>query len=200
MKLVTKFVIIFGLMNFLDIILIIPIAFGAWKGFKKGLIIELFTLLALLVGIYSAIHFSDYMVEVVESNFNTQAKYTPIIAFVLTFILAGGVVYFLGKMLEKSINSSGLSGFNKFSGLILGGAKLMFVSAVLVIVIDAIDLRTDIITLQTKNESMLYQPLKTITTTAIPAIEDSELFKKEGLIDILLDKKSTIMDINNSLK
>ncbi len=76
----------------------------------------------------------------------------------------------------------------------------MFVSAVLVIVIDAIDLRTDIITLQTKNESMLYQPLKTITTTAIPAIEDSELFKKEGLIDILLDKKSTIMDINNSLK
>jgi membrane protein required for colicin V production len=200
MKLVTKFVIIFGLMNFLDIILIIPIAFGAWKGFKKGLIIELFTLLALLVGIYSAIHFSDYMVEVVESNFNTQAKYTPIIAFVLTFILAGGVVYFLGKMLEKSINSSGLSGFNKFSGLILGGVKLMFVSAVLVIVIDAIDLRTDIITLQTKNESMLYQPLKTITTTAIPAIEDSELFKKEGLIDILLDKKSTIMDINNSLK
>ena len=88
MKLVTKYVIIFGLMNFLDIILIIPIAFGAWKGFKKGLIIELFTLLALLVGIYSAIHFSDYMVEVVESNFNTQAKYTPIIAFALTFISA----------------------------------------------------------------------------------------------------------------
>ena len=85
-------------MNYLDILLLIPILFGAWKGFKKGLIIELFTLLALLVGIYAAIHFSDYAVNVLENDFDYTGKYSPVISFVLTFLAVGAMVYFLGKV------------------------------------------------------------------------------------------------------
>jgi membrane protein required for colicin V production len=48
-------------MNSIDILLIIPLVYAAWKGFKHGLIIEVFTLLALFVGIYVGIHFSDFM-------------------------------------------------------------------------------------------------------------------------------------------
>jgi len=48
-------------MNYLDIILVLPLIIGAWRGFKKGFIIELFTLLALLVGLYAGIHFSDFV-------------------------------------------------------------------------------------------------------------------------------------------
>ena len=48
-------------MNFLDILILIPIAYGAYKGFKHGFVIELFTLLAILVGIYVGINFSDYV-------------------------------------------------------------------------------------------------------------------------------------------
>ena len=49
----------FWRMNFLDILILIPILYGAYKGFKHGFVIELFTLLAILVGIYVGIHFSE---------------------------------------------------------------------------------------------------------------------------------------------
>jgi membrane protein required for colicin V production len=186
-------------MNVLDIILFIPIAIGAWKGFRKGLIIELFTLLALLVGIYSAIHFSDYMADVIHNNFNYNGEHTPIISFVLTFLLVGAMVYFLGKAIEKVISTVQLSIFNKLGGLAFGTIKMMFVSAIIVIVIDAIDKRDNIIETKTKNESLLYQPLKTASTTIIPAIKDSQLFKNKSLIEKFLDKDASIEDLKNEL-
>lgn len=189
----------FCLMNVLDIILFIPIAIGAWKGFRKGLIIELFTLLALLVGIYVAIHFSDYMADVIRQNFNYDGDHTPIIAFVLTFLLVGAMVYFLGKAIEKVISTVQLSIFNKLGGLAFGAIKMMFVSAIIVIVIDAIDKRDNIIETKTKNESLLYQPLKTASTTIIPAIEESQLFKNKSLIEKFLDKDSSLKDLKDEL-
>lgn len=186
-------------MNALDIILFIPIAIGAWKGFRKGLIIELFTLLALLVGIYAAIHFSDYMADVILNNFNYKGEHTPIIAFVLTFLLVGAMVYFLGKAIEKVINTAQLGIFNKLGGLAFGAIKMMFVSATIVIVIDAIDKRDNIIETKTKNQSLLYQPLKTVSTTVIPEIKDSQLLNNKGLIEKFLDKESTLNDLKNEL-
>ena len=47
-------------MVFVDILIIIPLIYAAWKGFKHGIIIEVFTLLALFVGIYAGIHFFDF--------------------------------------------------------------------------------------------------------------------------------------------
>jgi membrane protein required for colicin V production len=186
-------------MNVLDIILFIPIAIGAWKGFRKGLIIELFTLLALLVGIYAAIHFSDYMAEVIHNNFNYDGEHTPIIEFVLTFLLVGAMVYLLGKAIEKVISTVKLSIFNKLGGLVFGAIKMMFVSAIIVIVIDAIDKRDNIIETKTKNESLLYQPLKTAGITIIPAIKESQLFNNKSLIEKFLDRDATLEDLKKEL-
>ncbi|MGV6861634.1 MAG: CvpA family protein [Putridiphycobacter sp.] len=186
-------------MNFLDIILLIPILIGAWKGFRKGIIIELFTLLALLVGIYSAIHFSDYMTDLITNNFDYKGEHLPIVSFVLTFLLVGAMVFFLGKAVEKIIKTVQLSMFNKLGGIVLGVIKMMFVSAMIVTVLEAIDKRDDIIDSETKKGSALYQPLKEISQTVIPAIKESRLFKNQGLIDKFLDKNSTLEDLKDEL-
>ena len=48
-------------MNFLDFIFIALFLFAAWKGFKRGFVIELFTFLALFLGLYAGIHFSNFV-------------------------------------------------------------------------------------------------------------------------------------------
>ena len=73
-------------MNYIDILLLIPIIYAAWKGFKHGLIIEIFTLLALFVGIYVGIHFSDFTAKYLRESLGFESKYLPIIAFTLTFL------------------------------------------------------------------------------------------------------------------
>ena len=73
-------------MNFIDIIIIVPLGYAAWQGFKKGFIIELFTLLALLVGIYAGIHFSDWTAQFIRDSFHVEVKYITVVSFSLTFL------------------------------------------------------------------------------------------------------------------
>lgn len=174
-------------MNYLDILLLIPILIGAWRGFKKGIIIELFTLLALLVGIYAAIHFSDYMVNILKDNFDFDGEYTPVVAFVLTFLIVGAMVFFLGKALEKVIKVVQLSALNKFAGVVFGVTKMLFVSSIIVVVLESVDQKNDFISKELKDTSILYEPFKKVSFTTMPAIKESTLFKKDNFFDKIID-------------
>jgi membrane protein required for colicin V production len=48
-------------MNYLDIIIAVPLMYGLIKGFSNGLIKEVTALAALLAGFYVAINFSLYL-------------------------------------------------------------------------------------------------------------------------------------------
>ncbi|MBI3237812.1 MAG: CvpA family protein [Flavobacteriia bacterium] len=100
-------------MNFIDILLIIPIGYAAYKGFKHGFVIELFTLLAILVGIYVGIHFSDFIAAWMKETFEWDSPYLPVVAFTLTFLGVGAMIYFGGKMVEKMVKAVALGPVNK---------------------------------------------------------------------------------------
>lgn len=174
-------------MNYLDILLLVPMLIGAWKGFRNGLIIELFTLLALLVGIYAAIHFSDYAATILETNFDYAGKYAPIISFILTFLVVGAMVFFLGKALEKVISVVQLSAMNKFAGIVFGVTKMMFVSSVIVIILESIDQQNNFISKDLKDSSVLFEPLKKVSTTTMPALKESKLLNNKSFLDTIID-------------
>ena len=56
-------------MNWLDIVLAIPLLWFMYKGFRNGLIIELASLAALILGIYVALHFSFYVKDYLVDSF-----------------------------------------------------------------------------------------------------------------------------------
>ena len=100
-------------MGILDIIFIVPIVWLAYRGFSKGLIIELSTLAALVLGIYVSLHFSYITADFLRDNFDMNQKYLGIISFILTFILVVISLNLLGKLLEKIIDLVALSFLNK---------------------------------------------------------------------------------------
>lgn len=163
-------------MNYLDIVLVLPLIFGAWRGFKKGLIIELFTLLALLVGIYAGIHFSDFMSSILRNHLGIQSEYLPVISFTLIFLGVGAMVYFAGKLIEKAVNAVALSPINKLTGLFFGLVKMLYLTSTLLVIIESYDQRGEIIPDNLKDNSLLYHPVKSISLTTIPALKHSELF------------------------
>jgi len=163
-------------MNYLDILLIIPIIIGAWRGFKKGFIIEIFTLLALLVGIYAGIHFSDMMAVILRENLGFTSKYMPAISFTITFLLVGAMVFFAGKMIEKAIKVVALGTINKFAGMIFGVVKMIFILSIGVVILDAYDQQGDFISDELKSESLLFNPIKNTSIKTMPALQYSELF------------------------
>ena len=50
-------------MNLFDLFLFAPLAYGAYKGYKRGQIKYLFMLMANVVGLYAAFQLTDVVVE-----------------------------------------------------------------------------------------------------------------------------------------
>lgn len=172
-------------MNFIDIIIIAPLLYAAWVGFRKGLIIEIFTLLALLVGIYVGINFSDYTANLLIENFQLEGEYLPVVAFTITFLGVGAMVYFLGKVLEKMLKIASLSFVNKIAGLALGLVKMVYVLSVLIILIETYDERGHFINQEIKEDSALYDPMKSVATFSIPAVEKSSIWLKNSVQEVM---------------
>lgn len=183
-------------MNFVDIILIIPLGYSAWRGFRKGLIIEVFTLLALLVGIYAGIHFSDWTSDRISEYFEIEPNYLPVVAFTVTFLVIGAMVFFAGKMLEQMIKVVNLSPINKILGVLFGMLKMVYTLSILLIILETYDERGDFIPEDLKDSSLLYRPIKVTATATIPAIEESTIWLKNNMHNnVFNDADVTVEDL-----
>ena len=142
-------------MNYLDIIIAILLFLFGFKGFRKGLIIEVVTLLAFGVGIYGAMHFSDFTAEHLQDFMEINPKYLNTIAFVLTFILLAVVVNIIGRWLTNLIKAMNLNFWNKLGGFVFGVAKGVLLCSVLVLVLNNFQL-LGVIKPEVKERSKLY--------------------------------------------
>lgn len=163
-------------MNFIDVLIFIPLAYAGYKGFKRGLIIEVFTLLALLVGLYAGIHFSDYFSEFLKNTFSWNSKYLPVVTFTLIFLAVGAMVYFAGKTIEQLVKVVKLTPLNKFFGLFFAVLKMAYFLSVIVVLTESYDEKGNFFPAEKKEGSLLYKPVKSISTTTIPGLKESTIF------------------------
>jgi len=170
--------------NYFDIIIAVPLIWFGYKGFTKGIIIEITSILAFILGIWGGIHFSDYISDAVIDNVNSE--YEPIISFTIIFVAIVVLVFILGKLLEKIINIAQLKIANKLGGAAFGVAKVVLMLSFLVIIIDRYDQQFSILPKKMKNESALYQPLCDISKMIVPAVQDSGTFT-DAKFDFNLD-------------
>lgn len=168
-------------MNFIDILFLIPIGYAVYKGFKNGFIIEVCTLLALLVGIYAGIHFSDGTANLLKNSWNIHSEYLPVIAFTITFLGVGALVFFGGKMLEKVVDIANLTPLNKFLGILFALIKIFYLLSVFIVLLESYDEKGDFIKEETKQDSLLYEPVKNLSLTTIPRIKESTIFLTNSL-------------------
>ena len=168
-------------MNFIDILLLIPIGYAVYKGFKNCFIIEVCTLLALLVGIYAGIHFSDGTANLLKTSWNIHSEYLPVIAFTITFLGVGALVFFGGKMLEKVVDVANLTPLNKFLGILFALIKIFYLLSVFIVLLESYDEKGDFIKEETKQDSLLYEPVKNLSLTTIPRIKESTIFLTNSL-------------------
>ncbi|MCB0760680.1 MAG: CvpA family protein [Flavobacteriales bacterium] len=165
-------------MNYIDLLLIIPIALGAWKGFRKGLVIEVFSLLALFAGIYLAIHFSDYIANLLTDHVQLKSEYIPIAAFLLTFVAVLIGVHFLGKMIHSLVKMAALELFNKIFGAIFAALKGLLILCIVLLCFKALNTRFGLVPEKLLEESLLFEPLSSLPLVILPAIEDSPWYGK----------------------
>ena len=152
-------------MNKLDIILLLPIGLGFVFGLFKGLIKEITSLAAIVLGIYGAKLLAPFVTRLLISSFHfTEKTALPMSYLVLFAGIAIGLLIF-AKSLEKIFDYMSLGGLNKLFGGIFGALKYALIVSVFLIFFNAIDSRFSIMSSETKKNSFAYKPLMKLAPT-----------------------------------
>jgi membrane protein required for colicin V production len=103
----------------IDILFYIFIALAVIRGWKKGLILALFSLVCGLIGLAAAVKLSAVLATHMKSDLHLASRWIPVIAFVLVFILVIMIVRWAAGLLEKLIQLVLLGWLNKLGGILL---------------------------------------------------------------------------------
>jgi membrane protein required for colicin V production len=158
-------------MHFIDILIIIPLAWSLFRGFGKGLIVELSSLVALFLGILAGIYFSDFVAGLLIEHAGFNPHYTSAIAFTIIFIAVLILVRLLAKAVEKVAKTLALGFFNKVLGAVFAFFKTAFIISLVFFIIEQMNVGGSIISNKTKDKSLLYKPVSAIAPLAIPKIK-----------------------------
>ncbi len=169
-------------MNVFDIVITVFLLFGFVRGLMKGLFIEVASLVALIGGVWGSIHFSYFIGDFLKESVSWSEKQISLAAFAITFILIIVVVSLLGKFLTKLADLAALGLVNKILGGIFGLAKTGLVLSIVFIFFDRMNSTISFVDEETLEESILYEPVKSIAPTIFPSI-----IKENGVDDDVID-------------
>ena len=157
-------------MNTFDIIIAALLLFGFVRGLMKGLFVEVASLVALIAGVYGAIHFSYFIGDWLKDSVDWDEKYISLAAFAGTFVVIIVVIALLGKILTKIADFASLGILNKILGGVFGALKIGLILSVIFIFFGKMNDTIPFVSQDSLDESILYKPVKKIAPTIFPSI------------------------------
>jgi len=175
-------------MNVFDIVILVFLLYGFIKGIMKGLFVEIASLVALIGGIWGAIHFSYFVGDFLEESVTWSEKKISLAAFAITFIIIIVVVGMLGKFLTKLANLAALGLVNKILGGIFGFLKIGLVLSIVFIFFHRLNATISFVDDKTLEDSILYDTVKSIAPAIFPSIINTDGDTDKDVIDSIIDE------------
>lgn len=150
---------------------------GAWllwamfQGFRKGFIIKIASIIALVLGVFAGFHFSGYAAEWLNDEFDWSTRTTEVGAFALTFLAVVLGVHLLAKVLEKIVDLTALSLVNKLGGMLLGLVQTLFFLSALTYLLDGVFGPRKWLPNAQVEQSMLYPHVESAIEYVVPGMQ-----------------------------
>jgi membrane protein required for colicin V production len=103
----------------IDIFFYIIVCLAIIQGWRKGLILALFSMVCGLIGLAAAVKLSAVLATHMKSDLHVTSRFLPVVAFILVFILVLLTVRWAGKLIEKLVKMVLLGWLNKLGGMLL---------------------------------------------------------------------------------
>jgi membrane protein required for colicin V production len=159
--------------NYIDLIIAVPLIWGAFNGFRRGLVIEVASLIALILGIYGALEFSYIAGSWLEDKFDWSAYFIQMLSFIITFVVIVFAVHLVARLVEKLVKATALGMVNRILGSFFGLIKFLVLVAGLVFIFESINGRYPLLSEEEKNKSYLYPFTSQIVPWIYPKIKET---------------------------
>ena len=158
-------------MNVIDIIILVCCIPALFHGFSKGFVSQAISLIALVVGVWLSFKFSVPFGDWLKSFADLPGTVLHIIAFALILTIVMLVLTLIGKAIEKVVKLAMLGWLNKLLGIVFALLKAVLIIGLVIIIFDAIYNLIPFVSSDTLNESVLYNPIKSIANTVFPFLD-----------------------------
>jgi membrane protein required for colicin V production len=114
--------------NTLDLLMLIPIAWGSFNGYRKGLLIEIVGVVAFVVATIVGFKFLRFGTDLLAPYISVELtrKFLPYIGFSIIFFPTIFLVNQLGYSLRRTLRYSVLGTFDNVAGAIVGAFTWVF--------------------------------------------------------------------------
>lgn len=159
-------------MNTVDIILAILLIVAIGLGLRKGFILQLASLAALILGIYGALKLTDSAVDLFTANTSTSIEHISLIMFGVVFILIVVLVHIGAHFLEKALKMVALNWLNRIAGGVFSLAKWAIIISVLISTAEKFGfLGASEENTEAFEASLLYEPIKSLGGFVLPPLK-----------------------------
>ena len=136
----------------LDIIVVVILILAIIKGYRQGLIVALFSLIALIIGLAAALKLSVVVAGYIGKAVNVSDKWLPIISFAVVFLIVVLLVRVGAKFIQKTVELAMLGWANRVGGILLYVGIYILIFSVLLFYAD----QMNFIKPETKTGSVTY--------------------------------------------
>ena len=124
----------------IDIIVVILLILAAYKGFRNGLILALFSFLAFIIGLAAAIKLSAVAAGYIGSAVNISQRWLPVLAFAVVFIIVVLLVKLSAKLVEGAVSMMMMGWLNRVGGMLFFALLYIFIFSLILFYADGVGL------------------------------------------------------------
>lgn len=150
----------------IDILLLLLLIAACLKGYSRGLIVAIFSVIAIVVGLAAAMKLSVMVAARLQQNFTINTQWLPAISFILVMIAVIVLVRIGANWLEKTAEFILMGWVNKIGGILL--YAFIYCTVLSVLLFYAVQLQ--VIKQATINASITYPYLEPWGPKAVNAI------------------------------
>ena len=154
-------------MNTWDLVLLIVLLLGAYRGYTKGILMEVVAVVAFIIAIVGALQLMSWGVSFLSDTLEAQGAWLPLLAFILLFVGILTGVSIAGKMLKSVIHLTPIGYIDGLLGGAVGLIKWAFGISVLFILLDYAQVE-----LPNTEESQLYDYVHPFAYTVVEKLRD----------------------------
>ncbi len=157
-------------MNWIDAVIVVILIISVVTGFINGLVKEVASLAALILGIWGAIRFSSFTAERLYDYFDMTGQFVGIIAFIITFGVIVIIIHFIGIIADKIVTAVSLGFINRILGMGFGLLKSVLIMSIIFVVLNVIDSKRPFLPKEKIEGSAFYNPISDIAPAIFPII------------------------------
>ncbi len=115
---------------FLDIIFVILLVMAIIKGFSKGLIVAVFSLVAFIIGLAAALKLSAVVAGYLKTNMHIESWWLPVLSFAIVFIGVVLLVRIGATIIKKTASLAMLGWLDRLGGILLYAVLYLMIYSV----------------------------------------------------------------------